>query len=385
MSTRIDQVINDFFIGFSMEDETSDISIHRLLKNVREAYGMKQVDVWRYWPGKLRFICSHSSEVEYTAPHQNAYIVVSGMDFAELMSMYDQDHVGDGKIPSFDHMYEGEVLHYGMFGKEAFYGMVCFHGERGHDWSEEEFEAIKKCGRALFHATLLSCPKDSVDKSAFLPGLGQDFRTSMNAIMGMTSIASNHLDDRKRVEESLKKITDSSNMIMNMIKDFYGSAFENLDMDRMSQDSKKESDYESESNFLEKAYFSNDFSKKRIMLVEDNELNREIACEFLQETGISIEEAETGKEALDLFTNTPEGYFDLIFMDISMPVMDGYQATIAIRSLERADAKKIPIVALSANALSEDVEAAKNAGMNEHISKPVDIEKLQCSLKKWIK
>lgn len=373
MATKIDQAINDFFISFSLEDEVNDSKVHELLLQVKQEYQLSQVDVWRYWTGNLRFICTYSSEVEFTSLHQNTYLGISGIDFGNLMGMYDEEHVGIGVIPAFETIYDGEVLHYGMFGKEAFYGVVCFHAPKEHIWSLEEQEAIKKCGRALFHYTLAQNQQDDTGKKPFLPGLGQDFRTSMNAIMGMTSIASNHLDDRDRVEESLKQISDSSNQIMKMVKEFYGATFE---------DSAKQ--FEAGTEILEKSCAIKDYSSKRIMLVEDNELNREIACEFLLETGVSIEEAETGKAALELFEKKPEGYFDLIFMDISMPVMDGYEATIAIRSLERPDAKKIPIVALTANALAEDVEAAKNAGMNEHITKPVDIGKLQGTLEKWI-
>lgn len=375
MATRIDKVINDFFIGFSLSDEMNDDKVNALLQEVEKAFELVQVDVWRYWPGKLRFVCSYSSRKDFSSTHQNTYIAIDGFQFANLMAMYDVDHVGEGKIDSFQHIYEGEVLHYGMFGKEFFYGGVCFHGEKGRLWTQEEIDGIKKCGRALFHFLLSQGQQQAVDKSAFLPGLGQDFRTSMNAIMGMTNIASSHLDDKRKVEDSLKKITDSSNAIMNMVREFYGEAFENREFDH----------FDMGTSILEGAYTIRDYSDKRVMLVEDNELNREIACEFLQETGVSIEEAETGKAALELFENTPEGYFDLIFMDISMPVMDGYEATIAIRSLKREDAKKVPIVALTANALAEDVAAAKSAGMNEHISKPVDIDKLQSSLEKWIR
>lgn len=373
MATRIDRVINDFFISFSMEDEIADKKVHELLSEVKKAYGLKQVDVWRYWPGKLRFICTYSSEVDFSLLHRNTYLGISGMDFGNLMSMYNEEHIGRGAISIFEHVYEGELLHYGMFGQEVFYGIVCFHVPLGHEWTLEEAEALKKCGRALFHYILAQNQQDDTGKKPFLSGLGQDFRTSMNAIMGMTSIASSHIDDKQKVEESLRRINDSSYEILKMVGDFYGISFEN-----------PEDGFEWAIDILEKDHSERDFSTKRIMLVEDNELNREIACEFLHETGVNIEEAETGKEALELFQNNPEGYFDLIFMDISMPVMDGYEATIAIRSLKRDDAQKIPIVALTANALAEDVEAAKNAGMNEHITKPVDIEKLQGTLSRWI-
>lgn len=123
---------------------------------------------------------------------------------------------------------------------------------------------------------------------------------------------------------------------------------------------------------------------RRILLVEDNELNREIATEVLGMTGMEIEEAENGKIAVDKFSASEPGYYDVIFMDIQMPVVNGYDATAAIRSLKRPDARRVPIIAMTANAFVEDVEAAKNAGMNEHLSKPLDFDKLAAVLNKYL-
>ena len=125
-------------------------------------------------------------------------------------------------------------------------------------------------------------------------------------------------------------------------------------------------------------------SGKKVLLAEDNELNREIAEELIGNTGVSVESAKDGREALEKFEKNEEGYYDLIFMDIQMPVMNGYEAARAIRSLERKDAVTIPIIAMTANAFSEDVAASKRAGMNEHISKPLDIEQLMVCLNRWL-
>lgn len=125
-------------------------------------------------------------------------------------------------------------------------------------------------------------------------------------------------------------------------------------------------------------------SGKKVLLAEDNELNREIAEELIGNTGVSVESAKNGREALEKFENSEEGYYDLIFMDIQMPVMNGYEAARAIRSIERKDAVTIPIIAMTANAFSEDVAASKRAGMNEHISKPLDIEQLMVCLNRWL-
>lgn len=126
------------------------------------------------------------------------------------------------------------------------------------------------------------------------------------------------------------------------------------------------------------------FRDKRILLVEDNELNREIAEEVLGSTGIMIESAADGKQAVERFGAKEPGYYDLIFMDIQMPVMNGYEAAAAIRQMQRPDAETIPIIAMTANAFAEDVIASRKAGMNEHVSKPLNMEQLMDCMKTWI-
>ena len=113
-----------------------------------------------------------------------------------------------------------------------------------------------------------------------------------------------------------------------------------------------------------------------ILLAEDNELNMEIAEFMLQNEGAEVTKAWNGQEAVALFRESESGEFDVILMDIMMPVMNGYEATKMIRSLDREDAKKIPIIAMTANAFTEDRIRAKEAGMNEHVAKPVDVELL---------
>ena len=126
-----------------------------------------------------------------------------------------------------------------------------------------------------------------------------------------------------------------------------------------------------------------DYTGKRILIVEDNELNREIAAEILGMTGAEIDVAENGKIAVEKVINAPENEYDLAFMDIQMPIMNGYEATAAIRSLPGARGK-VPIIAMTANAFAEDVQLAKNTGMNEHIAKPLDMNKLNDVLKQWL-
>ena len=120
---------------------------------------------------------------------------------------------------------------------------------------------------------------------------------------------------------------------------------------------------------------------KRILLVEDNELNAEIAKTVLEDVGALITRAENGQQALELFKEKPAGTFDVILMDLMMPVMDGYTATRKIRELERSDAKTVPIMAMTANAFQEDAEKCIAVGMNAHLAKPLDIEKMKKTIK----
>ncbi len=133
-----------------------------------------------------------------------------------------------------------------------------------------------------------------------------------------------------------------------------------------------------------KAIKGNEFKGKHVLLAEDNDINAEIAEEILGMAGIITDRAQDGREALDMFAASKKGYYSLIFMDIQMPVMNGYEATRAIRALDRRDSKGIPIIAMTANAFAEDVQAAKSVGMNEHIAKPLDIGQLAQVLKKWL-
>lgn len=123
----------------------------------------------------------------------------------------------------------------------------------------------------------------------------------------------------------------------------------------------------------------------KILLVEDNELNMEIASSILASYGVVVTKAKNGQEAVDKFTENEKGTFDAILMDLMMPVLDGYGATKAIRQLSRDDAKTIPIIAMTANAFDEDVKKCMDAGMNMHLSKPIDIEKLTMTLSEVVR
>lgn len=122
---------------------------------------------------------------------------------------------------------------------------------------------------------------------------------------------------------------------------------------------------------------------KKVLIVEDNSLNREILREFLEMRGIDIYEASDGKEAVNAFLQSEDYFYDLILMDIQMPIMNGYQATMAIRGSGRDDGKHLPIIAMTASTFADDINASMIAGMDEHIGKPLNFNTLHHSLEKW--
>lgn len=121
-----------------------------------------------------------------------------------------------------------------------------------------------------------------------------------------------------------------------------------------------------------------------MLLVEDNQLNAEIAAELLRMSALTVDCAWDSIEAVDCLANCPDGYYDMVFMDIQMPRMNGYDATRAIRSSARDYCKRVPIVAMTANAFAEDVQAAKTVSMNEHIAKPLDLATLAAVLRRYL-
>lgn len=126
------------------------------------------------------------------------------------------------------------------------------------------------------------------------------------------------------------------------------------------------------------------FAGHRILVAEDNELNREIAAEIFAMAGLSVEMAENGREAVEKFKASAPGEFEMIFMDIQMPELNGYEAAGEIRALPREDAESIPIVAMTANAFAEDIQNARAAGMNDHVAKPLELDKLFGTMARYL-
>ena len=125
------------------------------------------------------------------------------------------------------------------------------------------------------------------------------------------------------------------------------------------------------------------FSGMKILLAEDNDLNWEIAEELLSEMGMELERAENGQICIDMFQNSPVGYYQAVLMDIRMPIMTGYEAAWGIRKLDRPDAD-IPIIAMTADAFSEDIKRCLDCGMNAHVAKPIDVQEICRLLEKFV-
>ena len=128
-----------------------------------------------------------------------------------------------------------------------------------------------------------------------------------------------------------------------------------------------------------------DFTGKRILMVEDNELNMEIAVDLLEMTGVTVETAENGLIALKMIEESTLNYYDLIFMDVQMPVMNGYEAAQNIRKLARGDSESLPIIAVTANAFIEDIQKTKEAGMNDHVAKPISFAQMLQAMNAYIR
>lgn len=123
---------------------------------------------------------------------------------------------------------------------------------------------------------------------------------------------------------------------------------------------------------------------RRVLLTEDNNINAEIATELLSDEGLIIERAKDGVECVEMLEKAPDGYYDIILMDIQMPIMNGYEAATKIRRIDDPEKADIPIIALTANAFSEDKDNAIKAGMNDHVPKPIDMNVLLPAMQKLI-
>lgn len=198
-----------------------------------------------------------------------------------------------------------------------------------------------------------------------------DVNIALNSAENSASkILTSYVDDLDKNNKSDSKITKASNDERDVV-------FEGLSSDK----TRDETSSSKSSNGSEDLMFSG----LRCLLVEDNALNAEIAIELLSMQGIEVDRATNGKEALDIMTNIDDWYYDIIFMDIQMPLMNGFESTQSIRNLPSDYAKKVPIIAMSANAYADDVRHSIDVGMNAHISKPIDLTVLYVTISKFVR
>lgn len=249
------------------------------------------------------------------------------------------------------------------------------NAERARDKAEAQTRRIEMESMQALRDALDAANRANEAKTEFLAHMSHDLRTPLNGIIGMTALAGAHIDDRERVLDSLDKIHSASQHLLGLVNEL-------LDMSASVSHGAQvacETTAETLTQMQEQ-----DYSDRRFLLVEDNELNREIAIEMVGMTGAAIETAVNGQEAVDLFTAAPDGYYDMILMDIQMPVMDGYEAARTIRALPDGRGQTIPIVAMTANAFAEDVVRARNAGFNDHLAKPISISRLRDILREQL-
>lgn len=252
---------------------------------------------------------------------------------------------------------------------------------RYQKWALER--QTKKAEEALAEAKQekmkAQCANEEMNK--LLESLSHDVRIPLNSIVGLADMAGYHIEDKVKVQECLEKINVSSVQVLQLINRLLDKAqMEHGDScvvseashDRMRTVLKENADkriYKKEDgNLVLDAY------GKRVLVVEDNAVNMDIICGILERTNAEVICAWNGEEALELMERSEEFYFDMILLDIQLPKMDGYSVCRSIRSLNREDAAVIPIIAMSADVLAQDVDKALKCGMDAHVAKPIDVE-----------
>ena len=200
-------------------------------------------------------------------------------------------------------------------------------------------------------------------KNKYFSDISYQYRTALNTVSGGLELARNHVKEPDRVLGCFDKMIPAVEELTGLIEDspFNREAGIQLTIP--------------EDPALEKNPI------KKVLLVDDNDINREIVSGLLEDSGIEVEEAANGSESVDLILARPSGYYDLILMDLLMPVMDGYAATRRIRKIEGADAASLPIIAMTASVSGDERRAAEKAGMTGFMEKPLNLDKFFSLLK----
>jgi CheY-like chemotaxis protein len=203
-------------------------------------------------------------------------------------------------------------------------------------------------------------------KSRFLSGMNHELRTPLNAITGLSEMVKN-APSKEKADHAIEQIEAQSKDLVNILNDMSGV---------MS--------YSENTPASEETKGVPNLEGSHILVVDDVDINRTVLAGIVEITKAVVDEASDGIEAVEKFKDSPEGYYSFIFMDIMMPRMDGNEAVKKIRGMNRTDAGAIPIVAVTANSLPEDVKASKAAGVNRHIPKPIDFEIIMGALNEYL-
>lgn len=240
--------------------------------------------------------------------------------------------------------------------------------------------------RAQIELALSQVAKANDAKSTLLSSISHDIRTPLNDITGLTAITRKKIDNKKKVLDNLDKIEKACNEMLNPINEVL-NLIDSETKAKKNKNSNKPSDHEISNDIPVAQVISNGPKPERnitgisILIVEDNELNREIAAELLSEQGAIVDVAEDGLVALNKIQNSRPEEYDLVLMDIQMPVLDGYEATKAIRAIADSNISSIPIVAMTANAFETDKDMALECGMDGFVTKPIDMNDLLDTIK----
>lgn len=210
----------------------------------------------------------------------------------------------------------------------------------------------------------------SKEEKQFVSELSYNIRNPLNTICGITEITRKNIisgGDKDTLLSYMDILTDAATELQQTIDHFF-ECFETGNFAALYGDRDKAVDYSLLNNL-------------RVMVVEDSNVSQLIAKEILETNGSIVTVCDSGKDAVEMFNGSITGTYDVIFMDINMPGMDGYEATHAIRSGQHPQATTVPIVAMTAEALPDDIQTAMKAGMNAHISKPINADKIVAAIK----